>query len=169
MMMMRLLIGAVMALAVLTWTEIAPAGEIHTAARAGDLAKVKALLEANPQCVNEKDEQGLTPLLRAGDAAVVELLLKHKADVNAADKDGATPLLLAAESGHAAVVELLLKHQADVNAANTYGSTPLHFAALKGSIAVVELLLNYQADVNAKTERAIHPSTTPQTPSWPPS
>ena len=135
-MMMRLLIGAVMALAVLTWTEIAPAGEIHTAARAGDLAKVKALLEANPQCVNEKDEQGLTPLLRAGDAAVVELLLKH---------------------------------QADVNAANTYGSTPLHFAALKGSIAVVELLLNYQADVNAKTERAIHPSTTPQTPSWPPS
>ncbi len=149
-MMTRLLISVAMAFGALSWTITATAGEIHDAAFTGDLAKVKALLEANPQCGNEKDEQGLTPLLWARDAAVVELLLNHKADVNVSNKDGATPLLLAAENSHAAVVELLLKHKADVNAANTYGSTPLHFAALKGSITVAELLLNYQADVNAK-------------------
>lgn len=33
------------------------AGEIHVAAEQGDLAKVKALVAANPDCVNERDRE----------------------------------------------------------------------------------------------------------------
>ncbi|KAJ0141927.1 Heterokaryon incompatibility protein 6, OR allele [Fusarium oxysporum f. sp. albedinis] len=45
-----------------------------------------------------------------GDEEVVKLLLEMgKADVNAADSDGATPLWRAAHDGHGTVVKLLLE------------------------------------------------------------
>jgi ankyrin repeat protein len=46
---------------------------------------------------------------------VVKLLLEHKADVNAKDRDGETALHGAASRGHEALVKLLLEHKADVN------------------------------------------------------
>jgi ankyrin repeat protein len=78
--------------------------------------------------------QGATPLFRAaraGDAPMVELLLKHKALVDLANKDGATPLMAAAgfdfgsrvtrgrnrtEEGVLATMKLLIAAGADVNA-----------------------------------------------------
>jgi len=53
------------------------------------------------------------------------LLLAHKAKINAKNKDGETPLLLAASDGHKDVAELLLANKADVNAKDKNGSTPL--------------------------------------------
>ena len=52
-----------------------------------------------------------------GHEAVTKLLLDHRADVAAADNDGVTALILAAECGHEAVAKLLLDHRADVAAA----------------------------------------------------
>jgi ankyrin repeat protein len=78
--------------------------------------------------------QGATPLLRAaraGDAPVVELLLKHKAIVDLPSKEGVTPLMAAAgvefgtrvtrgrnrtSEGVLATMRLLLEAGADVNA-----------------------------------------------------
>jgi cytohesin len=81
---------------------------------------------------------------------VAELLLAHKADVNAKGKWNITPLYLAAGSGHKEVVELLLANKADVNARDSYeGMTPLHCAAAFGHKNVAELLLTNNADVNA--------------------
>jgi ankyrin repeat protein len=78
--------------------------------------------------------QGATPLLRAaraGDAPVVELLLKHKAIVDLPSKEGVTPLMAAAgvefgtrvtrgrnrtSDGVLATMRLLLDAGADVNA-----------------------------------------------------
>jgi len=60
---------------------------------------------------------------------MVELLLANKAEVNAKDNGGRTPLHSAAESGHKDAVGLLLANGAEVNAKNNYGWTPLKEAA----------------------------------------
>ncbi len=61
------------------------------------------------------------------------MLLAHKAEVNAKNKDGNTPLHLAALNDHVDVAELLLAAKADVNARNELGNTPLKTAAQKST------------------------------------
>ena len=63
--------------------------------------------------------------LGAGDPNIADLLLSHKADVNARNSDGQTPLHFAAQQGQLQAVEWLLKHGADVNARDNKGVTPL--------------------------------------------
>jgi len=71
---------ATMMLIALTWNSLAFCGEIHEAAAAGDLEKVKALLKADPDLISNKDTYGLTPLPCAalkGHKDVAELLRQH--------------------------------------------------------------------------------------------
>ena len=134
---------AVVMLVALAWSSLAFCGEIHDAARAGDLGKVKALLKGNPYLVFSKDKYGETPLHHAvlwGHRDVAELLVASKAEVNAKTDGAYTPLHWAALRGQKAVVKLLLTNKPDVNAKSTNGATPLHNASLKGYQDVVELL-----------------------------
>jgi ankyrin repeat protein len=135
-------------------------GGIHEAARAGDLEKVKALLEDNPDLVFSKDNLDETPLHYAaifGGKGVAELLLANKTKVNAKDINGETPLHWAAYSGHKDVAELLLANKAEVNAKDTNGLMPLHLAARLGHKDVAALLLASNADVNAKEKHGWTP------------
>lgn len=81
----------------------APAGAdhpIHLAAAAGDVARVRALLDAEPRLVHRSDRAGGTPLHRAVAASareVVALLVDRGADIHALH--GAGP---GSESGYAA-------------------------------------------------------------------
>ncbi|KAH8652926.1 hypothetical protein BGZ61DRAFT_281830, partial [Ilyonectria robusta] len=89
-----------------------------------------------------------------GHRAVVKLLLKKDADVEAKDSQyGQTPLSWAAENGHEAVVKLLLEKGADVEAkGGSFGGTPLSRAAERGHEAIVKLLFEKGADVEVKGE-----------------
>lgn len=124
---------------------------LFEAAKQGDTTKVKALIEQGAG-VNAKDAKDRrSPLHWAavnGHKAVVEILLRHGAHINAFDVWG-TPLHLAAGKGHLAIVEVLIKHGADINTQNTNPSgTPLYYAAYKGRTAVVDMLLKCGADPN---------------------
>ena len=141
------------ALIALAWSSLAVCGEIHDAAKNGDLEKVKAMLEKKPKLVFSKDAEGGMPLHWAafnGHKEVVELLLANKADVNGKAANGLTPLHVAAGKGYKDVAELLLANKADANARNNTGVTPLHIAAQFGNKDVAELLLANMAKVNAK-------------------
>ena len=86
--------------------------ELFAAARKGDAATVKSLLERGVD-VNTKFRYGATALSYAADKGhveVVKILLAHKADLNVKDTFyGATPIIWAAQKGHAKVVEALLE------------------------------------------------------------
>jgi len=83
-----------------------------------------------------------------GDAKEVERLLGEGAGVNATNKDGRTPLHVAANE---AVAVLLLQKGAEVNARSNNGETPLHVASGAGRKEVGAELLDKGADVNART------------------
>ena len=134
---------ATVTLFALAWSSLAFCDEIHDVAKAGDLAKVKALLKENPNLVlSKEDKEGRTPLHLAaleGRKDVVELLLASKADVNAKDNKGDTPSHDAASAGHQDVAELLLASKAEPNAKGNLGPTPSLVAAASDHKDVAEL------------------------------
>jgi ankyrin repeat protein len=81
------------------------------------------------------------------------LLLQWKADVNAKDSHGTTPLHDAVWKEHKKMIEFILAMQADVNAQDNNGDTPLHTAVLWGRREAVELLLSRNADLGVKNNR----------------
>jgi uncharacterized protein len=86
---------------------------------------------------------------KANDSIAALALVKDKADVNATEGDGTTPLHWAVYHDDVALVESLLKAGAKASVGNKYGSTPLLEAAVRGDSVVIEKLLKAGADTNA--------------------
>src|ERR1700694_3359809 len=81
--------------------------DLFDAAQAGDLQRVKALLDAKVD-VNAKNNNGGRALMFAsanGHLDVVQVLLAKGAEVNAKDNDGDTALIMASGIGHTDVVQ----------------------------------------------------------------
>jgi ankyrin repeat protein len=155
---------------------------IHAAVK-GDAAEVRALLVKDPKLVDAVNQQafsiadiGETALhtaARLGQLDVVWLLIAHKADLKARDREGRTPLQTAAWHQQREIAELLLRQGAEVDLfsavalgwtdrvagliqgnpdlvhARLAELTPLHWAAHFGRAAAADLLLRRGAVVDA--------------------
>jgi cytohesin len=66
--------------------------------------------------------------------------------VDAPNKNGYTPLYIAAGRGHTEAIKLLLAAKASVDAPNKNGSTPLLIVAQQGHTEAIKLLLAANAD-----------------------
>jgi ankyrin repeat protein len=82
-------------------------------------------------------------------AAAIDMIAKKSADVNAAEADGSTALLWAANLNDADLAARLLKAGADPKARNRLGSTPLAEAAFNANTEMIKALLDAGADPNA--------------------
>ena len=92
-----------------------------------------------------------SPLITAArnsDLAAVRTLVQQKADVKAAEGDGATALHWASYRDQLEMADVLLRAGADANAANDLGATPLWLAAQNGSAAMTRRLLQAGANPN---------------------
>jgi ankyrin repeat protein len=83
-----------------------------------------------------------------GDQAALRRLVQQKADVNAAQIDGATALHWAVYRDDVAAARLLLKAGASVDVQNREGISPLYMAAMYGHRAMIEMFL--KAGANAR-------------------
>jgi ankyrin repeat protein len=112
------------------------ASPIHTAVLKGDLPAIRSILAADPAAVNSPAGNGALPIHGAaavGRVDVLEFLISQKADPNAVDPTGETPLHIAAfvHGGDCkATVLALLAHGADPNHLDAKKQLPLHWAAL---------------------------------------
>ncbi|CAI0461175.1 unnamed protein product [Linum tenue] len=130
-------------------------GDIHAAARSGDLTALQLLLGSNPLAVNTRDKHSRTPLhlaAWAGHAQVVSYLCKHKADVGAAAMDDMGAIHFAAQKGHLEAVRSLVQSGASIKAFTRKGLTPLHYAVQGSHLELVKYLIKKGADLNVKTK-----------------
>mgnify|MGYP001561142108 CR=1 FL=1 len=105
--------------------------------------------------VNEIDKFKSTALHKAAaDASVrtVEWLIASGAQLNAVDKTGCTPLLIAAKLGRKDVCQVLILHGCDVNRADAEGNTALHHCAMRCWLAESALLIAHKANPLAVNE-----------------
>jgi ankyrin repeat protein len=117
-------------------------------------------------------DEGATPLMRAaraGDSAVMRLLLDKGADPKLTTKEGNTALMFAAgvgyrdkntrgsESEALEALKVALALGLDLNQANTRGETALHGAALRGAGTIVQFLVEHGAKLDATTKQGFTP------------
>ena len=138
---------------------------LHEAVRKNDRIAVQYLVEELSLSTNEPNWNYDTPLHVAatlgkrkfsrifltstGEMEIAQYLVEHGADVNTWNRDGDSPVHLAATCGHDTTVSRLLELNADVNARNYSAETPLFGAVRNNHQTVIDILLAWNIDVNA--------------------
>ncbi|VVC99294.1 unnamed protein product [Leptidea sinapis] len=79
---------------------------------------------------------------------IVQMLLEHKPNVNALDKDGCTALAIACKEGYYEIALALINSGAYINVQDHSKDTPLIYAVKGGYKNIVEALLKKHVDVD---------------------
>ena len=133
------------------------AGQIHDAAAAGDLDKVKALLEADPDLLESGDQWNHTPLQKACGSFQLDVayyLIDKGANVNARNMYGYSVLCSAMNEDPKCIelVKRLIEHGADVKMRQGDYASPIHSAVRCNNPEVVKLLIEHGANPNANSD-----------------
>ena len=82
-----------------------------------------------------------------GNDAMLAVLVSARADLNAKDLPGNTPLLSCIEAGHTALAQILIEAGSDVSAANMQGTPPLLACIAAGYLPLAQMLVAKGANV----------------------
>jgi len=121
---------------------VSPGAALSTAAREGDLARLRSLLDSGAD-PNQRDSHGNRPLIEAvaaGHADAARLLIAAGANPNLAALGGRTPLIEAAIGGHIEIARLLISAGADLDIAERSAGTALEAAERGGNTELAALL-----------------------------
>ncbi|CAB0030033.1 unnamed protein product [Trichogramma brassicae] len=143
---------------------------LHAACWHGFNDVVETMLKYREDPNSREPETGDSPLIlvmKNDQVAVIEVLLKHGADPNLANKYGTTPLHMVCqkEEFNEDLAKRFFKgiddrqQTVDVNAKDRFGNTPLHLALARGHRKAVALLLRRGANpnlANAEGSRPLH-------------
>jgi uncharacterized protein len=130
--------------------------ELHEAAAAGQIDRLKHLVDANPDLSRSYSPDGFPIFALAcafGHLPVAMYLFEMGALVDAAATNGTgyNALTGAVAGGRAEITDWLLQNGADPNYRYGAGFTPVLTAAANGHLEIVKMLLLHGADLHAKT------------------
>ncbi|MGZ8867930.1 MAG: ankyrin repeat domain-containing protein [Thermoanaerobaculia bacterium] len=122
----------------------------HDACAAGENARAKEMLRADPSLRDQRSNDGYPPLGLAiffGNRELAKFLIEEGADVNAAaaNPQRVAPLHAAAAVCDHELIKILLERGADPDARQQSDYTPLHTAASRGDIEMAKMLLAHGA------------------------
>jgi len=129
-----------------------PVDGIHVLAWNNEVIGVKLHIYAGTD-IDQADEFGNIPLLLAvenGHIGVLELLIKHEANLEVSDPDGFTPLIMSAELNHPELLQLLLDGGADIAAEDKAERTALDWAIIMQSAEAETILRENDAPSGAE-------------------
>lgn len=132
---------------------------LHIATMTGVSTEILSCLYAAGADIDERNKAGVTPLSMAVEnhrADHIDFFTERKADINAEDMNGNTPLTRAFDSP----LEMLEKlvNPGNVQTRDSFGNTPLHIAVQRGAeVEKVKYLLSCGADVNARNRNGDTP------------
>jgi ankyrin repeat protein len=123
-------------------------GEIHAAARSGDLTKIKSLISIDRSLVHANGWFGTKPLDYAarGHFECVKFLVENGADVNAKSVVNKTTAIF--EASTAEIARFLVEKGARVDIIGSSGRVPLDYAIQGKHVEVVQFLIDCGVDVN---------------------
>lgn len=107
---------------------------------------------------NQQDAKGRTALTLAihqqSEKAIPVLLQSRQVNINALNRAGESPLMLAIITEQDELARQLIARGAAIN---KHGWAPLHYAATKGNIAIMQLLLNQDAFIDTEAPNRTTP------------
>jgi hypothetical protein len=134
-----------------TETLIKNGADVNAGGKDGNTLLMLAANNKNPKIREilvkqiEKIEEFVN-LCKNGSPAEIQAAIKNGADVNARNKKGETPLVLAvSNNNNAEVIETLIKNGADINVGDNYGRTPLMRADNNKNPEIRATLIKYGA------------------------
>ncbi|XP_072559799.1 fibronectin type 3 and ankyrin repeat domains protein 1 isoform X1 [Paramormyrops kingsleyae] len=105
---------------------------LQAALHGGHLPVIAYMIQDGCEVDGRDGVSGWTPLMEvsavSGNVAVAALLINAGASVNAADRKGKTPLMVAVLNDHQDLVSLLLRNGADLSVKNEFGSSAAEMA-----------------------------------------
>ncbi|WP_167483063.1 ankyrin repeat domain-containing protein [Leptospira noumeaensis] len=120
----------------------------------GNVGPVASALDKG-QDINEKNEEGNTPLMLASrykQHEMMRLLLGRGAKINETNLKGETALMLSAVWGNLEGVKILLEHGANPNILKPNGDSVLHSATVTGDEEIAFLLIKHGAEVKGNQQ-----------------
>jgi len=118
--------------------------------RTNKVIELKEMLEGGFD-PNTKSGEGIYPIHQAiysDNFEILELLVKHNADLNAKDDKGYTSLMLGALLGKIEAVQKLSQQQVNLNSQDNLGATALIHSVQNNRFIITKILLQEGADTD---------------------
>ena len=95
-----------------------------------------------------------------GKIQIIELLLSQGCHVDSRDREGVTPLMLAALHDEPSAFQMLLQNRADPSLKENDGLSLLHYAAKGGNTTIINNLLLLGVYIDSRTNAGVTPMMT---------
>ena len=124
----------------------------------GNLTTVPTISILPTNLKDMKNELSLHAAAEEGNVEKIQQQLKiNPNSLESRNKNGDTPLIVAASYGHAIVCAVLLKAGANVNATNRFERNALYSACKAGKIEVVQILSTYKQLLESRAQDGLTP------------